>query len=239
MKRFFPLVLACLLATRVLPLAVAQSDGGGGGGGDFGGGDSGYYPSGDDGNSDGQQGSCDSDCSRNAGIVIGSIVGGLLFCVCCGCALDQVYKRYNRRSEAARAAEQVELTTIVVEGQPDVVPNQRFPCGRRRATGTYTGHAASAWNRGSHATSIDTILFAGGRIVGGGCDKVGSFTIQGTYVDASGRFEWTKSYTGTQNQVIYQGDALGEIGDRLQGTWRLAHKNDHGTFDLSLATNPV
>jgi hypothetical protein len=62
----------------------------------------------------------------------------------------------------------------------------------------------------------------------------GAFVIAGSYADRPGSFEWIKSYVGTPNQVRYTGHAVGEVGDRLQGTWSLVHKHDHGTFDLVL-----
>jgi len=198
----------------------AQSDGGGGGGGGY---DSGYdynnYGSSSSDTSGGGGGSCEGDCSRNLGIVIGSIAGAIAIFVCCRCICS--HRQTPSQAQVAPELPPPGGLRIITA----FVTNAHFPTGTCRATGTHTGHAQSEWNQGQHKTSIDTIVFNEGRVVGVGRDAVGAFTLQGSYVDATGSFQWIKSYSGM---------AVGETGDRLQGTWNLVHKQDHGTFDLTL-----
>lgn len=242
MRASFTGVLLVIMTTSHV---FAQSDGGGGSSYDGGGGsysDSpygyGYY--GHDGGTAGSGGSCDSECSKVVGIVFGSIAGAILVvCGCCYVWRGRGGANQNVISSSVLvsvAAVQHKLSANLPGGAPI---NARFPTRPCTATGTYQGHADSPWNKGSFPTSISPIVFANGSISGRGCDSVGLFTVEGVYADATGEFQWVKSYTGTGNQIQYRGVASGEAVNRLTGTWKLLHKNDHGIFELELVQNSL
>ena len=102
--------------------------------------------------------------------------------------------------------------------------------------GTYTAHALSLWHKDPHRVSIDTIVFTRGMVFGSGRDASGVFTLRGRYLDVDGSFRWTTNDCATGKKVFYVGTvvAADKGCNHLQGTWELAQKQAHGTFDIKL-----
>ena len=70
--------------------------------------------------------------------------------------------------------------------------------------------------------------FANGQVSGEGCDRVGEFTLRGSYELKDGRCSMTKTYPASHD-VLYNGCNEGD-GKWLWGTWKL--HNETGGFHL-------
>jgi hypothetical protein len=84
-------------------------------------------------------------------------------------------------------------------------PDPRFP------SGAWTGFFLQSWLPGRNKMTLD-LEWRDGTVTGHGHDRVGPFTITGTYATASGRCEWTKQYLG-RHSVAYRGV------NNAQGIW--------------------
>jgi hypothetical protein len=86
----------------------------------------------------------------------------------------------------------------------------RFPSGK------WVGFFIDRRLPGRHQMEM-TLSFSGGRLSGGGRDRVGSFTFTGTYSTADGKCEWVKQYVKA-HLVTYRGF---NEGKGIWGTWEL------------------
>lgn len=86
----------------------------------------------------------------------------------------------------------------------------RFPSGE------WAGFYLQYWMPGRH--TVDKHLsWAGGRLTGTGTDRVGAYTIDGTYDPATGKCEWVKQYVG-RHAVTYRGM---NDGRGIWGVWEI------------------
>ena len=101
----------------------------------------------------------------------------------------------------------------------------RFP------SGPWSGFFLQYWLPGRQPTGV-ALAWAGGEVEGTGSDRVGPYTVVGTYDAATGRCEWTKQYLG-KHAVAYRGlaDASG-----VWGVWEIrllgGLYHDRGGFHL-------
>lgn len=84
-------------------------------------------------------------------------------------------------------------------------------------SGPWTGFFLDPRAPGRHQMEF-RLAFANGRMTGDGRDRVGQFTIDGVYDDASGKCSFTKQYIG-QHAVHYTGF---NEGKGIWGTWLLS-----------------
>jgi hypothetical protein len=84
-------------------------------------------------------------------------------------------------------------------------------------SGPWTGFFLDKRVPGRHQMEL-RLTFADGRMSGDGRDRVGQFTVAGTYTPADGRCAFTKRYVGG-HAVHYAGF---NEGKGIWGTWRLA-----------------
>jgi hypothetical protein len=102
----------------------------------------------------------------------------------------------------------------------------RFP------SGPWTGFFQQSWLApGRFPTDVD-LCFQAGELWGEGRDRVGRYTVRGTYDPAEGRCEWTKQYLG-KHSVSYLGY---NEGNGIWGVWEIRALfglyRDHGVFHL-------
>ena len=101
----------------------------------------------------------------------------------------------------------------------------RFP------SGPWTGFFLQYWLPGRQPTNLD-LACRGGELTGTGRDRVGPYTIAGSYDLGTGRCEWTKQYIG-KHAVAYRG-----VSDRsgIWGVWEIRQLGglyvDRGGFHL-------
>jgi hypothetical protein len=93
-------------------------------------------------------------------------------------------------------------------GMPETDP--RFPNGR------WTGFYLQYWLPGRHTTNLE-LTAAVGRLAGTGQDRVGPYTMDGSYDLATGCCEWTKQYVG-KHRVSYRGI---NDGHGIWGVWEI------------------
>lgn len=96
----------------------------------------------------------------------------------------------------------------------DLESDPRFPSGK------WAGFFTDKRLPGKHRMEM-ILTFAGGRVTGSGRDRVGKFTIDGTYQLTDGLCAWVKQYTG-RHAVGYRGF---NEGKGIWGKWELT---DHG-----------
>jgi hypothetical protein len=101
----------------------------------------------------------------------------------------------------------------------------RFPSGE------WTGFYLQYWMPGRHKTEVD-LFWKDGIVTGDGYDRVGPYTINGTYDTTTGKCEWTKQYTG-KHAVAYRGV---NNGQGISGIWEIRQLGgmyvDRGGFHL-------
>jgi hypothetical protein len=104
-------------------------------------------------------------------------------------------------------------------------PDPRFPGG------PWTGFFLQYWLPGRQRTDVD-LEFAGGVLTGRGRDRVGPYTVEGTYDPLTGRCEWVKRYLG-KHKVAYRGV---NDGRGVWGVWEIrllgGLYTDRGGFHL-------
>ena len=104
-------------------------------------------------------------------------------------------------------------------------PDPRFP------SGAWTGFFLQHWMPGRHKTEVD-LFWQNGKVTGDGYDRVGPYTIDGTYDVATGECRWTKQYTG-KHTVYYRGV---NDGRGIWGVWEIRQMGgmyvDRGGFHL-------
>ncbi|MBN9119991.1 MAG: hypothetical protein J0I06_12650 [Planctomycetes bacterium] len=86
----------------------------------------------------------------------------------------------------------------------------RFPSGE------WTGFYLQYWMPGRHKTDL-SLSWNNGIVTGEGRDRVGAFTIDGTYDTATGKCEWKKQYVG-RHSVAYRGV---NDGRGIWGVWEI------------------
>ena len=91
-----------------------------------------------------------------------------------------------------------------------VETDPRFP------TGKWVGFFLDRRLPGRHQMEL-TLSFADGRLTGAGRDRVGRFTIDGTYSTADGKCDWLKQYVKAHG-LSYRGF---NEGKGIWGTWEL------------------
>ena len=113
--------------------------------------------------------------------------------------------------------------------------NEEYPASIERdprvPSGAWTGFFLQYWLPGRHQTDL-SLSWSGGTITGEGRDRVGSFTIDGTYDTTTGRCEWTKQYVG-RHSVAYRGM---NDGRGIWGVWEIRQLGglyvDRGGFHI-------
>jgi hypothetical protein len=112
-----------------------------------------------------------------------------------------------------------ERETIVLERDP------RFP------SGPWTGFFLQYWLPGRHQTDV-RLTCRNGELTGNGYDRVGSYTVDGTYDVGTGKCAWTKQYIG-KHSVAYRGASDGR---GIWGVWEIrllgGLYQDRGGFHL-------
>jgi hypothetical protein len=112
-----------------------------------------------------------------------------------------------------------EVEPLILETDP------RFP------SGPWTGFFLQLALPGRHETNLE-LPFGDGRLSGNGKDRVGAYTIDGSYDLASGSCEWTKQYVG-RHAVMYKGN---NNGRGIWGVWELPQLwgllTDRGGFHI-------
>jgi hypothetical protein len=103
--------------------------------------------------------------------------------------------------------------------------DSRFP------SGPWTGFFLQYWLPGRQRTDL-VLDCQGGELTGTGSDRVGPYTVDGTYDPVSGKCEWTKQYLG-KHKVAYRG--LND-GHGIWGVWEIrilgGLYTDRGGFHL-------
>jgi hypothetical protein len=101
----------------------------------------------------------------------------------------------------------------------------RFP------SGVWTGFFLQYWIPGRNKTDM-SLTWQDGTLTGRGTDRVGPFTISGTYDTATGRCEWKKQYVG-RHSVAYRGM---NDGRGIWGVWEIRQLGglyvDRGGFHI-------
>jgi hypothetical protein len=104
-------------------------------------------------------------------------------------------------------------------------PDPRFP------SCAWTGFFLQYWIPGRHKTDLN-LTWRDGTVTGDGHDRVGPFTIAGTYDPATGQCEWTKKYRG-KHSVAYRGV---NDGRGVWGVWEIRQLGglyvDRGGFHI-------
>jgi hypothetical protein len=112
----------------------------------------------------------------------------------------------------------------------DVMPAD-FEADARFPSGPWTGFFLQYWLPGRHATDV-RLSFRNGDLSGEGRDRVGPYTVDGTYDRGTGKCEWTKRYVG-RHRVYYRGI---NDGRGIWGVWELPQLGgwfvDRGGFHL-------
>jgi hypothetical protein len=93
--------------------------------------------------------------------------------------------------------------------QPET--DSRFPSGK------WVGFFLDRRMPGRHSMEL-TLHFADGRMTGSGCDRVGTFTVEGAYDIKDGQCLWIKEYIKA-HLITYRGF---NEGKGIWGTWELA-----------------
>jgi hypothetical protein len=103
--------------------------------------------------------------------------------------------------------------------------DSRFP------SGPWTGFFLQYWLPGRHRTDL-ALACQNGVLTGTGSDRVGPYTVDGTYDPATGHCEWTKQYLG-KHRVAYRGI---NDGHGIWGVWEIrilgGLYRDRGGFHL-------
>jgi hypothetical protein len=111
------------------------------------------------------------------------------------------------------------------QGPANPEPDPRFPCG------AWTGFFLQYWLPGRNKMDLD-LEWENGTVTGSGHDRVGPFTIEGTYDTATGRCEWTKQYL-RRHSVAYRGV---NDGHGIWGVWEIRQLGglyvDRGGFHI-------
>ncbi len=101
----------------------------------------------------------------------------------------------------------------------------RFPGG------PWTGFFLQYWICGRNTMSL-SLSYADGKLAGRGKDRVGTFTIDGSYDLATGQCEWIKQYVG-KHRVVYRGV---NDGHGIWGVWEIRQLGglyiDRGGFHI-------
>ncbi len=101
----------------------------------------------------------------------------------------------------------------------------RFP------SGPWTGFFLQYWLSGRQRTDV-AMDFSSGTLTGTGTDRVGPYTVDGTYDPVTGQCEWTKQYLG-KHRVAYRGV---NDGRGIWGVWEIRLRGglytDRGGFHL-------
>jgi hypothetical protein len=101
----------------------------------------------------------------------------------------------------------------------------RFPGG------AWTGFFLQRWIPGRNKMDLH-LDWHGGEVSGHGRDRIGAFTITGTYDAATGKVEWTKKYVG-KHSVSYRGV---NDGRGVWGVWEIRQLGglftDRGGFHI-------
>ena len=109
--------------------------------------------------------------------------------------------------------------------EADLESDPRFP------SGPWTGFFLQYWLPGRHKMDLK-LTWSNGTITGRGSDRVGPFTIDGTYDPATGQCEWTKQYVG-KHAVAYRGV---NDGHGIWGVWEIRQLRglyvDRGGFHI-------
>jgi hypothetical protein len=114
-----------------------------------------------------------------------------------------------------------------MDNDEPIVPtsNPRFP------NGPWTGFFLQYWLPGRNRTEV-AMAFENGTLTGAGTDRVGPYTVDGTYNPATGECEWTKQYIG-KHTVAYRGV---NDGRGIWGVWEIrilgGLYQDRGGFHL-------
>jgi hypothetical protein len=105
------------------------------------------------------------------------------------------------------------------------ISDSRFP------SGPWTGFFLQYWLPGRQRTDL-TMICQGGTLTGTGSDRVGPYTVDGTYGPVTGHCEWTKQYLG-KHRVAYRGV---NDGRGIWGVWEIrilgGLYTDRGGFHL-------
>jgi len=111
------------------------------------------------------------------------------------------------------------------EHSADLERDTRFP------SDAWTGFFLQFWFPGRQKMDME-LRWSGGEVTGHGTDRVGPFTINGTYDIATGRCEWTKKYLG-RHSVAYRGV---NDGHGIWGVWEIRQLGglyvDRGGFHI-------
>ncbi len=103
--------------------------------------------------------------------------------------------------------------------------NSRFP------SGDWIGFYLQYWMPGRHQMDM-TLAWQNGEVTGSGEDRVGPFTIRGTFDIATGACEWKKQYVG-KHSVQYRGM---NDGSGIWGVWEIRQLGglyrDRGGFHI-------
>ena len=113
--------------------------------------------------------------------------------------------------------------------------NEEYPAAIERdprfPNGAWTGFYLQYWMPGRHKTNLN-LSWQNGIVTGDGRDRVGAFTIDGTYDTLTGRCEWTKQYVG-KHAVAYRGV---NDGRGIWGVWEIRQLGgvyvDRGGFHI-------
>jgi hypothetical protein len=96
------------------------------------------------------------------------------------------------------------------ENPANLESDPRFP------SGAWTGFYLQYWMPGRHKTDLD-LTWQNGTVTGSGHDRVGAFSINGTYDSVTGECAWTKQYIG-KHAVAYRGV---NDGRGIWGVWEI------------------
>jgi hypothetical protein len=103
--------------------------------------------------------------------------------------------------------------------------DSRFP------SGPWTGFFLQYWLPGRQRTDL-VLDCHGGELTGTGSDRVGPYTVDGTYDPVTGKCDWIKQYLG-KHKVVYRG--LND-GHGIWGVWEIrilgGLYTDRGGFHL-------
>lgn len=103
--------------------------------------------------------------------------------------------------------------------------NPRFP------SGPWTGFFLQYWLPGRNRTDV-AMSFEAGTLDGAGTDRVGPYTVNGTFDSATGKCAWIKQYLG-KHKVAYRGV---NDGRGIWGVWEIrilgGLYQDRGGFHL-------
>src|SRR5262245_14476512 len=116
-------------------------------------------------------------------------------------------------------------TAMQADERANPEADPRFP------SGPWTGFFLQHWLPGRHTTNMH-LTWRDGKLTGTGRDRVGAFTVKGSYDLATGRCEWTKKYIG-KHSVAYRGV---NDGHGIWGVWEIRQLGglyvDRGGFHI-------